>query len=930
MVDFNIQVKLDPEEAQAGTDQIGDALKGVEAAATKTGTTISTKIGQGTKTGADEAEKNLARIQTSLNTIQSTVNSAFAFAGIGLGLHALVDLDDEFTSIQNKLLLISSGTADVNDKFNTLLKLSSDTRTGLGTTVDLFERLSGRTTAYNLTQRDLIDITKNVNEAIAFTGTSAGQAAEGLRALNSIITTGVVNIRNFREIMLSVPGVIEVLGNRLGKTSDQLLAMATDGQLSAQQILDAFRGTDDFLDNKFNSTVITLSQSLQVFKDRFGAAAYGAGAGSGLFNSLGSAVLFLSNHMDGLILVIGGLVTAFTALKIVSLATELFGALSAAVIFLAETPIIAVIAGLTGLTTWFINSTQAGQQLWQTFKDGLVVLGLMKEATDQAAQSNLSYNDTAHEIRSVVGDTTVVVNKLTGETKTLGADGKVIYDDLFAGARAYGDALRATQKDTETATNDLLHMKDAADQAAAALRNLQEVAGRTGGGPVTGTNTGDVGIVARAAGGPVLGGQMALVGERGPELIIPSVNSTVLPVDRTRDLLHRASGGPIPAGTASIVGEGGPELVISGDNPYAAFQDVFSSQASRVSFAYAAAAASVPGADQPIGSEYLPSPDSKIVISPDVLSIHSYADDFAKVLNVALNAGQINSGQNQVITQVLNDVASDWDTFRTKGAIKGIGLAANNNGMFPYFSDARDLISQYNYLSNFVGAVYGSGLLSDITNARSNSIAGGGAGGIGSPANSNTSASADAKTWQEILAVQDYHNSGDALLAAWKALISDPNITTDIVQIGNDYEKGAFWHSAVAPGRHSGPSTPYELLSEAGARRKNGLDYKEIGVIPPSIADALGVGLGFQFGTGGDFTVPGSGSVDSQLVQFFASPGERVKVSTPNSPSGGGSPINLSMTIVTKDADSFRANQDQILTNIEGKLHRIRKKLGER
>lgn len=47
----------------------------------------------------------------------------------------------------------------------------------------------------------------------------------------------------------------------------------------------------------------------------------------------------------------------------------------------------------------------------------------------------------------------------------------------------------------------------------------------------------------KAAGGPVLGSQAYLVGERGPELVIPARDATVIPADRTREILSRADGG---------------------------------------------------------------------------------------------------------------------------------------------------------------------------------------------------------------------------------------------------------------------------------------------------------------------------------------------------------------------------------------------------
>lgn len=52
--------------------------------------------------------------------------------------------------------------------------------------------------------------------------------------------------------------------------------------------------------------------------------------------------------------------------------------------------------------------------------------------------------------------------------------------------------------------------------------------------------------------------------------------------------------------------------------------------------------------------------------------------------------------------------------------------------------------------------------------------------------------------------------------------------------------------------------------------------------------DAMGNVVGFA--TGGQFTVSGSGGTDSQLVQFWATPGEQVTVKTPSQAASGNSP----------------------------------------
>src|SRR5690606_22922473 len=90
------------------------------------------------------------------------------------------------------------------------------------------------------------------------------------------------------------------------------------------------------------------------------------------------------------------------------------------------------------------------------------------------------------------------------------------------------------------------------------------------------------------------------------------------------------------------------------------------------------------------------------------------------------------------------------------------------------------------------------------------------------------------------------------------------------------------------------------------------------------------------FANGGSFMVGGVGGTDSQLVQFMASPNERVTVETPRqqrerereSGGRGDTNIQIQMTVVTKDAESFRRSQSQLVAELQGRLMAIQYRMG--
>lgn len=82
--------------------------------------------------------------------------------------------------------------------------------------------------------------------------------------------------------------------------------------------------------------------------------------------------------------------------------------------------------------------------------------------------------------------------------------------------------------------------------------------------------TGGRGVPKPAAhGGPIGRGELTLVGEEGPELIVPRESGYVIPAMQTRSILRmaplRAHGGPVEAGQPFVGGEEGAELVVPND-----------------------------------------------------------------------------------------------------------------------------------------------------------------------------------------------------------------------------------------------------------------------------------------------------------------------------------------------------------------------------
>lgn len=80
----------------------------------------------------------------------------------------------------------------------------------------------------------------------------------------------------------------------------------------------------------------------------------------------------------------------------------------------------------------------------------------------------------------------------------------------------------------------------------------------------------------------------------------------------------------------------------------------------------------------------------------------------------------------------------------------------------------------------------------------------------------------------------------------------------------------------------------------------------------------------YHFATGGSFTVGGAGGTDSQLVQFMATPNEKVTVETPGqqSANNGGTTVQVSMIVHAKDAESFNLSRKTMVMALQSEIQR--------
>lgn len=208
--------------------------------------------------GINAAEKGL-----------NALSSAMAALGLGLGIKELADTADAYTTLAARIKIAVGETGNVKDAMAGVQLVALQTNSNLDATAQLFAKLNDVGKTMGLTQNQVLDLTKTVNQAIQLGGGSAQASEAAVTQLTQALQSGVLRGDEFNSIMEQAPGISQALAASLGVTTGELRKMAEEGKLSSQTVVNALKDQADEIDDKFGQFPKTIGQALQNIKTQW-------------------------------------------------------------------------------------------------------------------------------------------------------------------------------------------------------------------------------------------------------------------------------------------------------------------------------------------------------------------------------------------------------------------------------------------------------------------------------------------------------------------------------------------------------------------------------------------------------------------------------------------------------------------------------------
>lgn len=194
-------------------------------------------------------------------------------AGIIRGLAAQLDL---LTSYENRLRLTTTSAKNLQAVQTQLFDIAARSRTSFEGVNEIYNRTALSARALGRSQTELLRFTESVSKAAVVSGASAREANAALIQLGQGIASNRLGGDELRSILEQLPFVADVIAEYLTKTGKfgtvgrgELRKLGTEGKLTADIILDAFKNSSAQIDAAFAQLTPTIGGAAEVFKTRW-------------------------------------------------------------------------------------------------------------------------------------------------------------------------------------------------------------------------------------------------------------------------------------------------------------------------------------------------------------------------------------------------------------------------------------------------------------------------------------------------------------------------------------------------------------------------------------------------------------------------------------------------------------------------------------
>lgn len=192
---------------------------------------------------------------------------ALAAVGIAIGAREIVQTADEFTELQNALRVVTDSAEEQAAVFQEIRRVANETRSPIEAVANQFRRFSIATESLGISQARVIRVVDGLNRAIAASGVSAREGAQGLIQLGQGLQSSRLSGDELRSVLENLPPIAIALADAMGVTIGQLREMGEEGELTTERTFTALEEAVPAFVEAFDSITPTVASVFIVLRN---------------------------------------------------------------------------------------------------------------------------------------------------------------------------------------------------------------------------------------------------------------------------------------------------------------------------------------------------------------------------------------------------------------------------------------------------------------------------------------------------------------------------------------------------------------------------------------------------------------------------------------------------------------------------------------
>ena len=344
---------------------------------------------------AKSAAHSIDNTSAEINKLGSQSNQSAGYlksltgAVIGyVSAQKLIAASDEWTTLNNRIRLVTSTQAEFAAAQSSLVSISQGTGQALNSIGSTYQALARSQKELGLTQKEVLQLTDTISKTMVIGGGTAEGNAAALIQLSQALSSGVLRGEEFNSVMEQAPALAKTMAEGLGVPVGALRQMANDGKLTADAVSKAILKMSKDVDSQFKTVDLTISQSLTVLNTGFTEFIGKTSDASGAASRVSGAIQLLGKNID----LVANSLMIFAGIKLTAMAVSATIALAKlSATYVIKTRNAALAAKATEGTALAI--TQASLAAWRgapavtTFAGSLQVLAGASRTATASVQS---------------------------------------------------------------------------------------------------------------------------------------------------------------------------------------------------------------------------------------------------------------------------------------------------------------------------------------------------------------------------------------------------------------------------------------------------------------------------------------------------------------------------------------------------------------